>query len=79
MLNTIQAVVRKKKIELLEKVEIPEGTRVLVTVLIDEDEPKFWQSASQLSLDRVWNNSEDDIYEQLLENRNLNCTHCQKQ
>ncbi len=57
----------KKKIELLEKVEIPEGTRVLVTLLIDEDEPKFWQSASQLSLDKVWNNSEDDIYEQLLE------------
>lgn len=66
MLNTIRAVVRKKKIELLEKVEIPEGTRVLVTLLIDEDEPKFLQSASQLALDRVWNNFEDDVYEQLL-------------
>jgi hypothetical protein len=32
MLKTLWAVVRKEKIELLEKENIPEGTRVLVTV-----------------------------------------------
>ncbi|MCZ7611937.1 MAG: hypothetical protein M5U24_00375 [Candidatus Kuenenia sp.] len=33
MLNTLWGVVKKEKIELLEKANIPEGTRVLVTVL----------------------------------------------
>lgn len=33
MLNTVRAVAREGKIELLEKVEIPEGTEVLVTPL----------------------------------------------
>jgi predicted DNA-binding antitoxin AbrB/MazE fold protein len=65
MLNTIRAVVRKGKIELLEKVEIPEGTEVLVTPLIDE--PDFWLKASESSLDSVWDNSEDDVYAELLE------------
>ena len=67
MLNTLWAVVRGKRIELLEKVDIPEGTKVLVTLLTDNDERQFWQSASQLSLDAVWNNTEDDVYAQLLE------------
>jgi hypothetical protein len=60
MLNTIRAVVREGKIELLEKVEIPEGTEVLVTPLIDE--PDFWLKASESSLDSVWDNSEHDVY-----------------
>ena len=65
MLNTIRAIVRDGKIELLEKVEIPEGTEVLVTPLLEETE--FWLQASQYSVDRVWDNPEDDIYAQLLE------------
>jgi hypothetical protein len=65
MLNTIRAVVREGKIELLEKVEIPDGTEVLVTPLIDE--PDFWMNVSESSLDSVWDNSEDDVYAELLE------------
>jgi predicted DNA-binding antitoxin AbrB/MazE fold protein len=65
MLNTIRAVVRKGKIELLEKVEIPEGTEVLVTPLVDE--PDFWLKSSESSLDSIWGNSEDDVYAELLE------------
>ena len=65
MLNTIRAVVREGKIELLEKVEIPDGTEVLVTPLIDE--PDFWLNVSESSLDSVWDNSEDDVYAELLE------------
>jgi hypothetical protein len=65
MLNTIRAVVREGKIELLEQVEIPDGTEVLVTPLIDE--PEFWLKASESSLDSVWDNSEDDVYAELLE------------
>ena len=64
MLNTIRAVVREGKIELLEDVEIPEGTEVLVTPLVESE---FWLRASESSLNAVWNNPEDDVYASLLE------------
>jgi len=50
----------------LEPVELPEGSRVLVT-LVSEAESDFWLQASQTSLDAVWNNPEDEVYAQLLE------------
>jgi len=56
MLNTIRAVVR---------VELPEGTEVLVTPLVDE--PDFWLRASESALDSVWDNAEDDVCAELLE------------
>ncbi|WP_156090620.1 hypothetical protein [Planktothrix paucivesiculata] len=58
MLKTFWATVREGKIELLESSELPEGTKVLVTVLPDK-EAEFWLQASQTSLDTVWNNTED--------------------
>ncbi len=66
MLKTLWAQVRQGKIELLEAAELPEGVRVLVTVLPD-DEAEFWLQASQISLDAVWDNTEDDVYAQLLQ------------
>jgi hypothetical protein len=65
MLKTLWATVRQGKIELLESAELPEGTRVLLTLLPD-DENEFWLQASQTSLDAVWDNAEDDIYAELL-------------
>jgi hypothetical protein len=65
MLKTLWATVREGKIELLESAQLPEGTRVLVTLLPD-DETEFWLQASQTSLDEVWDNAEDDVYAQLL-------------
>ena len=65
MLNTVRAVVRDGKIELLEPVALPDGAQVLVTVLMDEEQA-FWQAASQAALNRVWDNAEDDIYAELL-------------
>jgi len=67
MLNTLWAVVQDRKIELLEKVDIPDGTKVLVTLLNGSGEPEFWQEVSQPSLDAVWDNAEDDVYAELLE------------
>ncbi len=66
MLKTLWATVRQGKIELLESAELPEGVRVLVTVL-PSDEAEFWLQASQISLDAVWDNTEDDVYAQLLQ------------
>jgi hypothetical protein len=64
MMNTVKAIVREGKIELLEQADIPEGTEVLVTILSDDAE--FWLRASESSLASVWANQEDDVYEQLL-------------
>ncbi len=66
MLKTLWATVRQGKIELLESSELPEGAKVLVTLLPD-DETEFWLQASQTSLDKVWDNTEDDVYAQLLQ------------
>lgn len=61
----IWATVSQGKIELFEPGELPEGS-MLVTVLPDE-EIEFWLQASLVSLDEIWDNTEDDIYAQLLE------------
>jgi hypothetical protein len=65
MLNTVKAIVKEGRIELMEQVHIPEGAEVLVTILSDDAE--FWLRASEPSLASVWGNEQDDIYEQLLE------------
>ncbi len=66
MLKTLWATIRQGKIELLESTELPEGMRVIVTLLPD-DEADFWLQASRRSLDAVWDNTEDDVYAQLLQ------------
>ena len=65
MLSTVRAVVRDGKIELLEPVQLPDGVRVLITIL-SEDEQTFWQDASESALDQIWDNDQDDVYAQLL-------------
>lgn len=57
---------RAGRIELLEEVEIPEGTEVLVTPLVEEMD--FWLKASENSIDAIWDNTEDDVYAKLLKN-----------
>jgi len=64
MMNTAKAIVRKGRIELIDQINIPDGTEVLVTIL--SDEAKFWLRASEPSLASIWDNEEDDVYEQLL-------------
>jgi hypothetical protein len=66
MLKTLWATIHQGRIELLEAAELPEGTRVLVT-LLPNDEAGFWVEASQTSLDAIWDNDEDDVYAQLLQ------------
>ena len=63
MSKTLRAAIREGKIEPLEQVDLPEGSKVLVTLLLDE-EAEFWLQASQASLETIWANSEDDVYAQ---------------
>jgi hypothetical protein len=65
MLKTLWATVRQGKVELLDLTELPEGSRLIVTLLPD-DEADFWLKSSQTSLDAIWDNTEDDVYAQLL-------------
>ena len=65
MMQTLWAVIHQGKVELAEPVDLPEGTRLLVT-LLPEDESQFWLGASQKSLAAIWDNAEDDAYAQLL-------------
>ncbi|MCF3646696.1 hypothetical protein [Planktothrix agardhii] len=65
MLRTFLGTVRQGKIELLDSTDLVEGTQVLVT-LIANNEVEFWLQTSQVSLNAVWDNAEDDIYAELL-------------
>lgn len=66
MIQTLKAVVHDGKIELSEPASLPEGAKLLVTVL-PEDDRDFWAEASQKSLAEIWDNPEDDGYARLLE------------
>jgi hypothetical protein len=66
MMTTIWGVVREGRIVPVEDVRLAEGTRVLVTVMPDEDESAFWLGVSQDALAAVWDNEQDDVYAQLL-------------
>jgi hypothetical protein len=65
MLNAGWAIVRNGQIELLEKTDLQEGARLLVTFLPDE-EMEFWLKACQPALDSIWENEENDVYAELL-------------
>jgi predicted DNA-binding antitoxin AbrB/MazE fold protein len=65
MYQTLSAEMRNGRIKLLDKAKIPEGARMLVTV-IQEDDGQFWQNVSQTSLENIWANTDDDIYEKLI-------------
>ena len=44
---------------------MPEGKKVLITMLPDDD--TFWQEASEETLKQIWDNKEDDMYARLLD------------
>ena len=64
-MNTIEAIVKNGHIIPLGKVELEEGSKVLVT-LADTYDQDFWLSASEESLREIWDNEEDDVYAELL-------------
>lgn len=73
-MNTVRAVVPEGKVELLEPLELPEGTEALVTLLTEnsivstETDAVFWSHASVPAASAIWDNAEDDIYAELLQN-----------
>jgi len=66
MIVTLKAIIHDGKVELVEPANLPEGAKVLVTVL-PEDGTDFWLDVSQKSLAEIWDNPEDDDYAKLLQ------------
>ncbi len=66
MLQTMWATIQGGQIQLCEHVDLPEGAKLLVT-LLPADDDRYWLEVSQKSLADVWDNAEDDAYAQLLE------------
>jgi hypothetical protein len=66
MMTTVRAVVKDGRITLLEPLQIAEGTELLVTVLDDEDRA-FWAAVTDHAFAKIWDNPEDDVYGELLE------------
>ena len=66
MLRTIFAEVHGGKVKLLERIKLPEGTRVLVTVLQSSEGDDFWMNVSRDSLAAIWDHPKDDVYAELL-------------
>ena len=65
MLSTALGVVKDGKIEILERIALPEGQKVLVTMLPEDD--ICWQETGQETLKQIWDNKEDDVYARLLD------------
>lgn len=66
MAEALLGVVKQGHIDLLQPADLPDGTRVLVTLVPCEDDG-FWRDASQTSLAAIWGNEEDDVYAGLLD------------
>ncbi len=66
MFNSIWATIHDGRIEPAERIDLPEGATVLVTLLPDE-ESNFWTGVREKSIAPVWDNTEDDVYAQLLD------------
>lgn len=65
MLKTFKTQYKKGKILLIKDISIPEDAIIFVSFK-DNQKEEIFLNASESSLDKVWNNNEDDIYEQLL-------------
>ncbi len=66
MITTVWGVVQQGKVELPSDLSLADGSRVLVTSMTSDEERDFWFRASQTSLDKIWNNAQDDVYAELL-------------
>ena len=64
MSNAMRTVFREGHIVLLDQVKIPEGTELRVTPVAEDTD--FWLQVSAVALKDVWDNSEDDVYAELL-------------
>ncbi len=71
MTKTVEATYENGVLKLPEPLALPENTRVMVTIeaefVVSEDaERNLWLNASQQVLSKAWDNSADDVFNELL-------------
>lgn len=66
MLKTIDALYKDGQIMLNTDINIPDESKVYVSFWENSIED-FYLNSSEYSLDKIWSNEEDDVYEQLLQ------------
>ncbi|HWV98912.1 MAG TPA: antitoxin family protein [Candidatus Acidoferrum sp.] len=65
MTTTVDAIYENGKLLLQEPLALPEKSRVRVTIESDT-EREGWLKLSEQSLTKVWNNPDDDVFNDLL-------------
>ncbi|HEV8540810.1 MAG TPA: antitoxin family protein [Verrucomicrobiae bacterium] len=66
MTTTVEAIYEHGKILLPEPLSLPEKSRVRVTIESGDEEREEWLKISEASLKKIWGNSADDVFNELL-------------
>jgi predicted DNA-binding antitoxin AbrB/MazE fold protein len=66
MSTTVDAIYENGKLVLPHALPLAENTHVRVTIESGDTEREAWMQASEQSLMKVWDNSADDIFNELL-------------
>ena len=70
MTTTVEAIYQKGTLRLRDPLPLPENARVWVTVQTDQpqsspDERRAWLELSEAALTKTWDNSDDDVFNDL--------------
>lgn len=66
MLKTIKTKYRRGILKVPENFNIPDNSTVFISYAESDETDSGILQSSESYLDKIWNNNEDDIYEQLL-------------
>lgn len=64
--TTIDAIYEDGKLVLPKRLSLPEKSRVRVTIESADNEREAWLKLSEESLKKTWDNSADDVFNELL-------------
>ncbi|MGI8964892.1 MAG: antitoxin AF2212-like protein [Limisphaerales bacterium] len=66
MTTTVNAIYENGKLVLPAPLSLPEKSHVRVTIESSDSEREAWLKQSESSLMKVWDNDDDDIFNELL-------------
>jgi predicted DNA-binding antitoxin AbrB/MazE fold protein len=66
MTTTVEAIYENGKLLLPQPLPLPENFHVLVTIESKDAEREAWLKLSEQSLTKVWDNADDDVFNELL-------------
>ena len=67
MTTTLEAIYENGKLTLPGPLSLPEKSHVRVTIESSDTEREAWLKLSEKTLNKVWDNDADDIFNELLE------------